>query len=132
MKAIIDSRHVPIFSGIVTLSMVIVFITPLCGLLFQCGCDWPWAGFDTGCNYYRADERFHCPWCESMIMGISATGVSILSGTLVAAFGLRRIRRKLWIEIALRIASGLGVFMLIATLAALLAAWVQGYPLGIG
>ena len=41
-----------------------VFVLPLCGLLFRCGCTWLWAGGMDHCNIYEAMPP-HCPWCSA-------------------------------------------------------------------
>lgn len=39
-----------------------LFVLPYCGLLFRCGCTWPWAGGVAHCNIYDAGAP-DCPWC---------------------------------------------------------------------
>ena len=41
-----------------------VFLLPLCNVLFQCGCTWPWAGGISPCNIYDATLP-DCPWCTA-------------------------------------------------------------------
>ncbi|MBS3952879.1 MAG: hypothetical protein KGZ88_08025 [Methylomicrobium sp.] len=118
-----------------TLSCLIslITITPLCGFLFQCGCDWPWLGLDDGCNYYKSHAEHTCPWCASMITGILATGSATLSGMLAATFApLTQMKLPDPIEIVVRTSSGLSLFFLLAVLTAAIAASMQVYPLGIG
>ncbi|KJV06281.1 hypothetical protein [Methylocucumis oryzae] len=42
-----------------------IFITPLCGWLFSCGCDWPWRGFTQHCNAFIATAPEKCAWCAT-------------------------------------------------------------------
>jgi hypothetical protein len=120
-------------SGAVTLIATLIIITPLCGLIFQCGCDWPWSGLDTRCNFYKPEADHQCPWCASMVTGIFSTGLAIISGALTAmvpSFPLAVYRTEN--EVALRILVGLTVFVLMAILTAGLAALWQNYSLGVG
>lgn len=129
MKAISEVRYL---SAGVTLLVTLIVVTPLCGLLFQCGCDWPWAGLDSGCNYYQADAEYRCPWCASMITGIIATGGAVMAAVLMSGVKSERLIAWPGKEIAIRIFAGLAVFIVMAVLAAVIAAWWQDYPLGIG
>ena len=63
---------------------MLIIVTPLCGLLFQSGCDWPWLGLDAGCNFYKPGAEHQCYWCASMITGLFSTGLAIIGGVLTA------------------------------------------------
>ena len=39
-----------------------VFLLPLCGLIFQCGCSYLWSGRDLHCNIHDPATP-NCPWC---------------------------------------------------------------------
>lgn len=119
-------------SGIATLITTLIVVTPLCGLLFQCGCDWPWFGLDTECNYYKPGTHHKCPWCASMLTGIFSTGLAITSGVLTAMAPSLSLARRPVNEVAVRILLGLTVFVLVAILTAGLAALWQGYSFGLG
>jgi hypothetical protein len=41
---------------------LVIFITPLCGWVFDCGCTHLWAGAATHCNIHDASKP-DCPWC---------------------------------------------------------------------
>jgi hypothetical protein len=73
--------------SLAALAVVAVFaliaITPLCGLMFDCGCDWPWNGLHHHCNVFDAHAKLKCPWCDSKV-----------AGTLVDARGVRCERRR--------------------------------------
>jgi len=60
-------------SAIITLIGSLVLVTPFFGLLFQCGCDWPWSGLDEKCNYYQENSMKKCPWCISIVLGVFST-----------------------------------------------------------
>ncbi len=46
-----------------------IVIVPICGWLFNCGCDWPWRGFTRHCNVHIAEEMEKCPWCVNSFLG---------------------------------------------------------------
>lgn len=121
------------YSAILTLIITLIIITPLCGFLFQCGCDWPWAGLDTKCNFYKLHTEHKCPWCASMLTGILSTGTAILAGIGITASpsGLLTYRQTVT-EVTLRTVFAVLVFILMAIFTAGLAASWQSYPLGIG
>jgi hypothetical protein len=39
-----------------------IFLLPMCGLIFQCGCSYLWSGKDQLCNIHDPAPP-HCPWC---------------------------------------------------------------------
>jgi hypothetical protein len=127
------ARYAKTISGAAALITALTIVTLLCGLLFRCGCDWPWSGLDAGCNFYKPEADHQCPWCASMITGLLSTGSAIISGALTAMalplpLGMFRPAH----EVALRTLPGLAVFVLIAILTAGLAALWQNYPFGVG
>jgi hypothetical protein len=120
-------------SGAVTLITTVIIVTPLCGFIFQCGCDWPWLGLDVGCNFYKPGAVHRCPWCASTATGLFSTGLAIISSVLTAmAPSLALAVYRPVKEVAVRNLAGLTVFVLVAMLTAGLAALWQNYPLGIG
>jgi len=120
------------YAAIGTLIITVIIVTPLCGLLFQCGCDWPWAGLDSHCNFYKASAEHKCPWCASISTGILSTGAAILAGVWTSVTSMRLLSCQQSIrQIILRILLGVLVFVLLAGLSARLAALWQGYPLAI-
>jgi hypothetical protein len=127
-----SSLNAKTVSGAATLVTTLIIVTPLCGLLFQCGCHWPWSGLDAGCNFYKQGAAQQCPWCASMLTGIFSTGLSILSGVLTAMAPLSLEAFRPINEVAVRTLLGLTVFVLLAILTAALAAFWQNYSLGVG
>ncbi len=116
-------------SAIITLIISLIIVTPLCGLIFQCGCDWPWAGLDSFCNFYKFDAEHKCPWCASIIMGVLSTGTAIFAGVWVSILSLWSLTRQNPVkEVLIRIVFGLMVFVAVAFLMAMVAAQWQGYP----
>lgn len=123
------------WSLLITLVATLILITPLCGFLFQCGCDWPWSGLDSNCNFYKPIAKHRCPWCASMISGVASTGIAIIGGLLatITTFSSFFLNKYLSInEVVLRTLVGLATFFLIATLTAMISAICQNYPLGLG
>jgi len=116
-----------------TLIITLIIITPLCGFLFQCGCDWPWAGLDANCNFYNPHAIHRCPWCASMFTGILSTGIAIIAGVWASMTSLDLFTdQRPSAEIVMRIVFGTLIFVLMATLIAGFSALYQSYPLGIG
>ncbi|MCF6203395.1 MAG: hypothetical protein L3J59_06940 [Methylococcaceae bacterium] len=123
------------WSVLITLVATLILISPLCGFLFQCGCDWPWSGLDSDCNYYKPIAKHRCPWCSSMIAGIASSVLAILCGLTAAiiSFSTFFFIKYLSInEIFFRTLLGISTFFLIAILTASISAMYQNYPLGLG
>ena len=57
--------------GAVTAVVVfaLIAVTPLCGFMFDCGCDWPWSGLYHHCNFFDALAKLKCPWCNNVAAG---------------------------------------------------------------
>ena len=118
MQKVYSRLNAKTISGSATLITTLIIVTPLCGLLFQCGCDWPWSGLDTRCNFYKPATEHPCPWCASMLTGILSTGSAIIGGVLTAmAPSLPLANYGPVYEVALRTLAGLTVFVLLAILA---------------
>ncbi len=116
-----------IIATAVTLVVALIVITPLCGLIFRCGCTWPGLGLDSGCNFYNSKILHKCPWCASLNSGVFSVSLSVFAG-LTAAFkwGYGQTGAR---GICKRIVIGLTVFFCMAVLAGWIAALLQGYPL---
>jgi len=108
----------------------LVVITPLCGLLFQCHCDWPWLDFYFDCNYFDAEASHKCPWCTSDLAGIGSIGLAFILAMLASLF--LKIRNSGAKAIMARLLFGLAIFILISALSGASAAYSQHYPLGVG
>lgn len=101
----------------------LIVITPFCGLLFDCGCSWPWAGLESNCNFYKEGAAYHCPWCEYPVAGLGSTLLAVCSGVLAALLGLGRDG-----QVATRTLEGVAVFLIAGILLGWLTALFTGYP----
>lgn len=118
-----------LIAAVALLIISIIVSTPLCGMLFKCGCDWPWYGLDKGCNIHKPAAIHQCPWCVSLSTGIFSIAIAIVGGILAAiALPLFCTKHQTVKEIALRTLFGISIFLLLTILAAVLAALWQGYP----
>ena len=116
------------WSAMITLISSLIIVTPLCGFLFQCGCDWPWAGLDSLCNFYKPDVEHKCPWCASIVMGMLSTGLAIVFGVWASINPLCFLTRQTPVKgVLMRVLFGLMVFLGVAFLMAMLAAQWQVY-----
>lgn len=66
--------------GLSVIGSVLLLITPICGLLFACGCDWPGKGLADRCNYFDVAATRHCPWCSNPVIGAIAALLAIAVG----------------------------------------------------
>ena len=71
-------------AGMVTVVAALILITPLCGVLFNCGCTWPWAGLESHCNIHMPQVEHQCPWCVSTLAGVLSVGLAVLIGFLIS------------------------------------------------
>jgi len=69
---------------------IALLVTPVCGWLFRCGCDWPWRGLATHCNYFDATATVRCPWCEHPL----ASALAIVTSTAVGMTATQRAVRR--------------------------------------
>ncbi|MBS1214331.1 MAG: hypothetical protein H6R26_2948 [Proteobacteria bacterium] len=62
-----------------------LLVTPLCGIWFSCGCDWPWDRFFLACNAVVDNAPLpHCPWCTHPFAAVLSIGLAIGAGSLAA------------------------------------------------
>jgi hypothetical protein len=116
----IDSR---IGAAGATVIIGLIVITPFCGLLFDCGCSWPWAGLESNCNFHKEGATYHCPWCEYPVAGLGSILLAVCSGVLAALLGLGRDG-----QVATRTLEGVAVFLIAGILLGWLTAIFTGYP----
>ena len=128
----IERYKVGAIAAFVTLLIGLVIITPLCGLLFQCRCDWPWLNFYFECNYFHSEMHHKCPWCNSDLAGLGSIGVALILAMLTALFLTANSCSTKSATITVKVTYGLTVFILVAVMTGALAAYSQHYPLGIG
>lgn len=130
-------EHPSLIAAGLTGLIAVIVITPLCGLLFQCGCDWPWAGLDRNCNFHQPNAIRRCPWCVDIVVGVLAYASAIISGVF-AAFYLRNPRsgrsdeQQILAQIVIRVVSGVIIFICVALISAVVAAFDQEYFAGVG
>jgi len=118
------------WSAMITLMVSLIIVTPLCGFLFQCGCDWPWAGLDSRCNFYKSHSEYKCPWCASIVTGVLSTGGAVVMGVWASIFSsCILISQHPLGEVLKRTVFGLIVFVGVAFLMAMFAAQWQGYSM---
>lgn len=109
-----------------------LLLTPLCGLWFSCGCDWPWSGLHTHCNALRAGApEPHCPWCVNPMVAGAAIGFAALIASLavmaVCALPARRSAAML-----LAWGSGIAAFTLALAFAGWITAILTDHPSFLG
>lgn len=127
-------------AGLFTVTIALIVITPLCGLLFDCGCTWPWAGLESHCNIHNSAAVHQCPWCVSTLAGAGSVGLAVLIGFLLsikptnAGYDMRgsalAVTRQAPTMPAFikRVSTGLLGFLVIAIATGWLSGYLQGYP----
>jgi hypothetical protein len=122
MKNLSDSARRFLLVYSVLLVLAAVFLIPFCGLMYQCGCTFIWAGGDRYCNIHHADAP-HCPWC---VAGAEPLPSALLGLSLfvMPAAPVYWFNKKLEVE---NWQQGLWKLFVIALLAFLVAAIVSGY-----
>ena len=69
----------------------LIAVTPFCGFMFDCGCDWPWSGLYHHCNFFDALAKLKCPWCNNVAAGalsmLAVFGASIFVAYRAASVG---------------------------------------------
>ncbi|MFH0343218.1 MAG: hypothetical protein ACHBNF_14065 [Chromatiales bacterium] len=85
----------------------LIVSVPFCGWAFDCGCDWPWRGLATHCNYFAAESQDKCPWCVHTFLGMVAVAGSVAVGAVAGGY-----RPSSLLDTAFVIGSGIrfGVF----------------------
>lgn len=107
-------------------------LTPLCGLWFSCGCDWPWGGFFMACNaIVKNTAPPHCPWCVHPVMAAVSIGISLVAST-IATSKVGNFSSKSYAARLYRIAVGTAVFVSTLSTGAWVGALATGYPLFLG
>lgn len=109
----------------------IVLVTPLCGLWFSCGCDWPWVNFFFVCNAIVNTPIPHCPWCVDSLTAATSIGFSIAASSL-AAWKFRPTVSNALVRILYRSGVGTAVFVGALLIAGWLTALATGYPSFLG
>ena len=76
------SKFIIVYAVLIFIS--VIFVIPFCGLMYQCGCTFLWAGADRYCNIHHADAP-HCPWCVAGEKPLSAALLGLAIFVLPAA-----------------------------------------------
>jgi hypothetical protein len=80
----IPARSPAVAAVAVVIVFALIAITPLCGFMFDCGCDWPWHGLHRHCNAFAAHSELKCPWCDDIVAG-SLSMLIVFGATGLAA-----------------------------------------------
>lgn len=78
----------------------LTFHTAYCGLLFRCGCTWPWAGGDINCNLFNPTGP-KCPWCVAR-PATAWTKDSLVLTMMILAYSEGRLKSNrpwLWLSL---------------------------------
>jgi hypothetical protein len=73
---------------ILILLLLIIFFTPMCGLMFRCNCKQLWQGAHRQCNYFQVGMP-HCPFCSAGFLVIP-----LILSYAPAAFGVTFIQKR--------------------------------------
>ncbi len=127
------SRRNPSLAALAVVAVfALIAITPLCGFMFDCGCDWPWLGLHHHCNVFDAHAKLKCPWCDSKVAGslsmlavFGASGAAAWGFSTSGALAAARPRTRF----TLGVVAGVLAFHLVSLATATLAALATGYPL---
>ncbi len=80
----VEWRTVRYQTGGLMLLASLLLMPPLCGLMFDCGCTWPWEGLDSHCNIHDSTALQQCPWCVSLLAGVVSVSLAVLCGVLLS------------------------------------------------
>jgi hypothetical protein len=115
--------------SIAAATAVVVFaliaITPLCGLMFDCGCDWPWSGLYHHCNFFDALAKLKCPWCNNVAAG-ALSMLAVFGASIFAAYRASSVANA---RFTIGVLAGAVTFHLVSLATGVLAALFTGYPL---
>ena len=105
-----------------------IIVTPLCGVFFSCGCDWPWNGLFMACNAILNNTPSpHCPWCVNPLMAITSIGSALTAATLTA-WKIRNRPRNRQGEILYRSGFAVAIFASVLFLGGWLTALISSHP----
>jgi hypothetical protein len=71
-----------------------VLMPPICNLLFQCGCSWPWTTAAAHCNIHHPLPP-HCPWCSHGNLGYYLPYSGFIVGQLGCGLVALQLTRRL-------------------------------------
>ena len=121
-----ESKITPAISLIFSWAFVAVFVIPLCGALFGCGCTWIWAGGASGCVGMMDHHGMHhtCPWCVDGQAGFIIPVAAIFIAQTGAIIFLWWKYRA---HILAQMAAGIVAFLAAAYVESIFHAWFKNY-----
>jgi hypothetical protein len=125
-SAIGSSPSLAAITAVVIFSLIA--ITPLCGLMFDCGCDWPWHGLHRHCNVFDAHTELKCPWCDSRVAG-ALSMFAVFGASSFVAYRAAEVTASANARFTIGVLAGALTFHLSSLATAMLAALATGYPL---
>jgi hypothetical protein len=118
--------------AIAAVTAVVVFaliaVTPFCGLMFDCGCDWPWSGLYHHCNFFDALAKLKDPWCNNVAAG-ALSMLAVFGASMFAAYRAASGRASANARFTICVLAGALTFHVVSLATGVLAALVTGYPL---
>lgn len=116
-----------LMAAAISIAFTIVFILPLCGWMFQCGCSFLWLeGYGYAqCNIHQPGVP-HCPWCverNSLLMALPFLFIIGAQGLVIGYFSTR-YRLSLPVLLAL----GVLTFFIIGIATGYWFKTLDGYP----
>ena len=106
----------------------LIAITPLCGLMFDCGCDWPWFGLHHHCNIFEDLAKLKCPWCDHAVAG-TLSMLSVFGASSFVAYRAAAVSATANAKFTIGVLAGAVTFHLVSLVTGVLAALATGYPL---
>lgn len=124
----LPTRSPSLAAAAVVVAFALIAITPLCGFMFDCGCDWPWGGLHRHCNAFAVHAELKCPWCDDLVAGtLSMLIVFGASGIVSYRAGAKRASAST--RFGTGVLAGALTFHFTSLATATLAALATGYPL---
>jgi hypothetical protein len=128
----LSGRNPSLAAPAVVAVFALIAITPLCGLMFDCGCDWPWNGLHHHCNVFDPHAKLKCPWCDSRVAG-SLSMLAVFGASSAAAWGISASgalrAASTQTRFTIGVLAGILAFHLVSLATATLAALATGYSL---
>lgn len=118
--------------SLAAVTAVVVFaliaIMPLCGFMFNCGCDWPWSGLYHHCNFFDALSKLKCPWCNNVAAG-ALSMLAVFGASIFVAYRASSLSASTNARFTIGVLAGAATFHLVSLATGALSALATGYPL---
>jgi hypothetical protein len=124
----IPARSPALAAVAVVAVFALIAVTPLCGFMFDCGCDWPWRGLHRHCNAFAAHAELKCPWCDDLVAGTFSMLI-VFGASGVASFRAGAKGTNASARFGFGVLAGIVTFHVASVATATLAALATGYPL---